>query len=633
MPQSTRPKGGSLFYQPPGPKKTEIRKKRWNAGSIIWNAVKRTCMVIGAMVLFSALLTFITLVTAVSKTAPALPKDMVLVLKLEQGIAEKQDEASFGDFFPAARPTIRQITNTLTYAADDERIKALIVNVKAGGLSIGHVQEFRVAVKRFRASGKKAYFYSSSFVDTGSGVGAYYLASAFDQIWMQPVGLLSISGFSAEVPLGREALEKVGVRAQFLQRESYKTAMESFTESELTPESREMIVSMLKSFSSQVIGDIAKDRQVSERDLAISMDKGILTGDDALQSKLIDRLDYGDVLVSGIREEIMGDPEDKSLELVSFRQYANAADGAHKDKPNHMPGMKAKPKVALIYVAGAIVPMATGANMAAADEIAPAIIEAAEDKDVDAIVIRINSPGGSPTASETIRRAIVRAKEKGKYVAVSMGDVAASGGYWVAADADVIFANPSTLTGSIGVIMGKFESSGLWEKLGVNWGTVQVGDNAGLWSMNRPFDDRQLAHLNTLIDSTYDAFMQRVAAGRGMSLEEVRRVAQGRVWTGELAIGKGLVDKQGGLYDTLTHIAMYKGVMTPDKLEVVVLPRPKSAVEQFIELLGGTPGVVSAFSNLDKFVNVLEPVLISIQQVQNPHIYMTYDSDLEMFRQ
>lgn len=633
MPQSFRPQSGSLFYKPKGPQKSDIRKKRWNVWSIVWNAVKRTCTVIGAMVLFSALLTFIMLVSAVQSTAPALPKDMVLVLKLDQGIVEKPEQASFSDLFPTSRPTIRQVTDTLDYAAKDKRIKALIVNQKAGGVSLAHIQEFRAAVKRFRASGKKAYFYTSSFADAGSGMGAYYLASAFDQIWMQPVGFLSITGFGAEVPLGRAVLDKLGVNPQFLQREKYKSAMESFTDKELSPASRESWNTIISSFAQQVFADISVDRIMDQSQLEGYVDLGLMDGQSALDAKLIDRLDYGDVLVSDIRQEVMGDPEDETLELMSFRQYANSADGAHKEHSPMISSLSQKPKVALVYISGAIGSMGTGGNMAGADEIAPAITEAANDETIDTIVLRVNSPGGSPTASETIRRAVVRAKEKGKHVVVSMGDLAASGGYWVATDADVIFANPSTLTGSIGVIMGKFDASGAWDKVGVNWELIDVGGNAGIWSMNRPFDGKQLQQLNKLIDTTYVEFLERVAHGRNMSVEDVRKVAQGRVWTGELAMGKGLVDQQGGLYDALSYVAQKEGAISPANLDVVVMPRPKNTVEQILELLGGNANVVSAMAKFSEWMVVLEPVMDQLQNTANSQNYMTYDADLEFLKQ
>ena len=225
-------------------------------------------------------------------------------------------------------------------------------------------------------------------------------------------------------------------------------------------------------------GQIAQDRNIPFKTLKTHIDKGILTGQEALQAKLIDRLDYADVLISEIRETAKGDPEDESLEVVSFSRYGGQMKNSSSGKTD----------VALIYAVGTITEQKGHGGNAGADTISAAIREAYKDDSIQAIVLRVDSPGGSPAASETIRRALVKAQEKGKKVIVSMGSVAASGGYWISADADEIIALPSTLTGSIGVIMGKFELGKLWKTLGINWETIQWGKNAGIWSVNKPFN-------------------------------------------------------------------------------------------------------------------------------------------------
>lgn len=623
-----RPKGGSLFYKPV-PRTHTIRAKRWNIPSILWRALKRACMAIGAMVLLSALITTISLMSVVKKAAPTLPKEMVLVLKLDQGIAEKHQEAGFKDFFPMQQPTIRQVTETIDAAAKDARVKAFIVNLKGGGLTMAHIEEMRQAVKRFRAAGKPAYIYSSSFADTGSGVGAYYLAAAFDEIWMQPVGMLPFSGFAAEIPLARQALEKIGVTPQFLQRENYKTAMESFTGSQLSAESRETWESILSSYSSQILSDIATDRGIAQGTLKTLMEKGLLSGGEALNATLITRLEYGDVLMEELREKITGNPQDENLEFIAFSRYASAKDGAHAPV---MPGAAAKPRVGLVHIVGQIVPTSLGQESAAADDIAPAITEAADDDGIKIIVVRIDSPGGSPSASETIRRAIVKAKEKGKTVIVSMGDVAASGGYWIAADADTIFTNRSTLTGSIGVVMGKFEAQELWRKIGVNWESVGESGNAGFWSLNRPFTQAQLTRLNVLIDDTYDAFLTRVAQGRGMNVADVRAIAGGRVWTGAQAIERNLADRQGTLHDALTFAAQELGVKDPADLSIEVLPKPKSPVEQLIELFGQQSQMARAMVTLADTVSAIAPFIKHLDTARAPDGAMTYNAELDFAR-
>lgn len=278
--------------------------------------------------------------------------------------------------------------------------------------------------------------------------------------------------------------------------------------------------------------------------------------------------------------------------------------------------------------------MPTGdrAGVASADTIALALADARDDDSIDTIVVRVDSPGGSPSASETIRRGILRAQEEGKKVYISMGNLAASGGYWVSADADMIFAQDTTLTGSIGVVMGKFEASALWDKVGANWDAVSFGDSASLWSLNEPFSKSQLDTLNILIDDTYQAFLERVAHGRDMSMEEVREIAKGRVWSGRDARERGLVDHSGGLYDTLNYIAWEKELEGAEALNVVVLPKPKTRVEQLIELFGIQASVSTQYTKFADVLNRFDGAIAQYDQVKNPQNYLVYNSDLDMLQ-
>lgn len=622
------PNTGSLFYRPrkkPDAEKKEISKKRWNWPSIIWKAVKRTCMVIGGMVLFSAILSTVLIASVGKKTAPPLPQKMVLLLTLDDGIADKPDELSFGEFLPSNRPSIRQVIEVLHYAETDDRVRGVVLNMKGGSLSLAHIEEVRGAVKRFQRSGKKTYFYTPSMAEAG-GLGAYYLAAAFDEIWMQPVGMLSIAGLNIEVPLAKDALEKLGISAEFLTREEFKNAMEMFTESEMSDNSLMSWTTLVSSLSAQMMTAIREDRKFEGLEFKEYVDLGLLTGEEALKLKLIDRLDYSDVLEDELRVLTEQDTAE-DLDLVSFAQYAHAQDGikslrSHKYVPVF-------PKVALIYINGQIVSsdMGQGAT-AAADVIAPAIREAADDEDIKVIVLRINSPGGSPSASETIRRAIVKAKEKGKKVVVSMGDLAASGGYWIAAEADFIFADEATITGSIGVLMGKFEASALWEKAGVNWGGLQWGANADIWSLNEPFDAAAMARLNVVIDDTYNTFLDIVANGRKLDKDVVRELAKGRAWTGKLAGHQRLVDSFGGLYDALDFAAGEHEVAGIHEIDVMVLPRPKTPIEQLLEILEMQGSMVSVMARAMPFLESVAPAMNAAQMSQKGSA-MVYDATLD----
>ncbi len=280
-----------------------------------------------------------------------------------------------------------------------------------------------------------------------------------------------------------------------------------------------------------------------------------------------------------------GNPEDDTVKLVKLSDYASRIKTKkHKDG-------NALSSIALVNVSGSIVDSDKTGARAGATEISKAIGEAIADDSINNIVVRVNSPGGSPTASETIRRAIQKARAKGKKVIISMGPVAASGGYWIAAETDRIFASQATLTGSIGVVMGKFEASDLWQKVGINWEGPQVGANADIWSINQPFDSVALNRLNILIDETYEAFIMRVAKGRSFSPEQTREIAKGRVYTGAQALQLNLVDEIGGLENALDYAAQQIGAENRYGVLIKKFPKELNGIERFMKLLGQEVGL------------------------------------------
>ncbi|MCG8339177.1 MAG: signal peptide peptidase SppA, partial [Proteobacteria bacterium] len=342
------------------------------------------------------------------------------------------------------------------------------------------------------------------------------------------------------------------------------------------------------------------------------------------QAKLITHADYGDVLLGNVAEAVTGERDADALELVNINGYISVT-----RKKNGLMGLS-KPKVALVYVVGAIMPGDDPAGfgtegIAAAAEIAPAILKASKDDNVRAIVLRIDSPGGSPSASESILRAVEKAQERGKPVIVSMGATAASGGYWAAAYADKIYALPTTLTGSIGVVGGKFAMRELFGKLGVSWAKISWGENAGLWSLNTPFSDGEAKRFNVMLDHVYESFVARVAKGRKMSVEDVEKVAGGRVWTGRRAVDAGLVDELGGLEDALDHAAVLAGAESRRDLSVVVYPKPKTALEQVLQLLEGQVRMGRAVEWQEKALDVLQPAFNMLDIAKNPQNYGVYE--------
>ncbi len=264
--------------------------------------------------------------------------------------------------------------------------------------------------------------------------------------------------------------------------------------------------------------------------------------------------------------------------------------------------------------------------MAAASDIAPAIFDAADDDTVGAIVLRIDSPGGSPVASESILRAIEKAKEKGKLVIVSMSTAAASGGYWVAAYADRIFTMPMTMTGSIGVLGGKVAVQGLSDKAGVTWDRSQRwGENAGIWSTVTPFSESEAERMNAMLDSVYAQFIARVAKGRGMDKAEVEKIAKGRVWSGKRAVELGLADELGGLDAALDFAAKAQGLESRKDLNITVTPKPPTPLEHLMELLGTQAALGPALEGLRHVMEKVEPLSAQLRIIENPADYMAFE--------
>lgn len=608
--------------------KVPQRAKKFRIGAMLWRALKRTCTALGALVLISTIISITLTSMLFSQRIEPLPEKMVLVLRLDQGLVESNTGGGFADLpgiLNPGTPTVRDIVDSIEQAAQDQRVKGVVFSMKSGSYALAHAEEVRSAIQRLQESGKFAYAYAPTFGRYGSALSQYYLASAFDQVWMQPVGSLSITGLNAEMPFAREALGDLGIEPHFFKREDHKTAAESVTRRSMSPENREMTQRLLGNMADQMITGIAQARDLERDTVRDLVDKGLLTGKEADTNGLIDKLDYSDRLVEHVRERVTGNRDDKSLKFVPLGSYAGRI---HGDMPDVVPGAvdQDTKRVALVSMNGTIVqqapvsgPGARG-DIVSAETVHNALHEAAENDAISAIVLRINSPGGSPTASETIRRGIEYAQQEDKKVIVSLGPVAASGGYWVASAADQVFASEGTITGSIGVVGGKFDLSGLWDKLNVNWDHVSVGDNAGLWSFNRGFGERGSQRFEAMIDDVYNQFLRRVAEGRDMPLEQVRDIAGGRVWTGASAVNNGLVDKEGGLSSAMDYTAKQLGLASRRSLQVVELPRQKSSVELVLDMLRQQARVGGLVSQLAPLVNSAAPV---VEQVQNPERSLT----------
>jgi protease-4 len=403
---------------------------------------------------------------------------------------------------------------------------------------------------------------------------------------MQPAGTVGLIGFATNVLFLRDALDKAGIEAQFVARGEYKSAVNLFTQDRYTDAHREADTRLLDSLRAQVWLAIADSRNIGQDALDGLADHAPLLRDIAVESGLIDRVGFRDEAYARIAELVgakgispeSGDADgDDGPPRLYLSRYARATGPGGPTRPS-IPGRGPKSTIAVVTVAGAIVSgrggsrLPFGSSNAGADTIAAGLREAAHDDSVSAIVLRVDSPGGSVSASETIWREVKKARERGKPVVASMGAVAASGGYYVSMGADAIVANPGTITGSIGVLTGKLVARNLKDRLGVGSDAVRTNANADAWSVNAPFTPEQHAQVEAEADLVYNDFVQRVAQGRHLSVEAVEAVARGRIWTGADALEHGLVDELGGLRTAVRRAKVLAGLDEDAKVRLIGYP-------------------------------------------------------------
>jgi protease IV len=478
--------------------------------------------------------------------------------------------------------TLRDSVAAIHRAAQDPRVAGLIARVQLGASPPAAVQELRAAIAAFSAVKP-----SLAWAETYPGTLSYYLASAFGEVWMQPSGSVGLIGFASNATFLRDALDKVGIEAQFVARGEYKSAVNLFTEDGFTDAHREAVTRMLESLQDQVWQAVAESRGIDSGALDALADRAPLLRDDAVASGLVDRIGFRDeayariaelVGVGGVSPE-PGDSTDDGPPRLYLTRYAGAGRPRLTPPVPSVPGRRSKPTLAVIDVAGSIVDgrggpqfLPFGSPSVGGDTIAAALREAAADDSVSAIVLRIDSPGGSVTASETIWREVTRARERGKPVVASMGSMAASGGYYAAMSADAIVANPATITGSIGVFTGKLVVRDLKDRLGVSSDSVRTNANADAWSIDAPFTPQQQAHREAEADLFYADFVERVAEGRNLTTEAVDAVARGRIWTGSDALERGLVDELGGLRTAVRRAKVLAGLDEDTEVRIVSYP-------------------------------------------------------------
>lgn len=468
----------------------------------------------------------------------------VIELDLSKVSLDYAGKTNYKDFnyFEADHDGVTDILNAIEAAKTDDKIKGISILNNQSQLGLAQSKAVRDKLEEFKKSGKFVYAYANFFTQ-----GEYYLNSVANQVYLNPMGEVDFKGLSAEILYMKDLQEKTGVKMEVIRHGKYKSAVEPFLAQEMSPENREQMTVLLNSVWSTIVSDIAKSRKLSVIQLnAIANTLGARTPELALANKLIDKVAYEDEYHDAIRAKLKLDKKEK-YDFISITDYAKTAATSVEDYSKN-------DIIAVIYAQGEITGGEGDVNVIGEGSIKRSLQEAREDDDVKAIVLRVDSPGGSALTSELIWREIEVTK-KVKPVVVSMGNYAASGGYYIAANADRIFAEPNTITGSIGVFGMLPNINQLGKNIGINAEQVKTHENASGYSVFEPIDENFKGYVLESIERTYATFLKRVADGRKMTTAQVDAIGQGRVWTGIDAHKLGLVDEIGGLDAAIKYAA------------------------------------------------------------------------------
>jgi len=559
-------------------------------------AIVRFLAILGALWLIGMVIVMVAVIGAKGKV----PSKTILEANFEQTFKEDVPETPSAQLLLSEKQTLRDVVDAIDRGSTDDRVVGMIARVGAAPMGMAQTQELRDAVQRFRAHKKFAVAYSETFGEFGPGNGAYYLATAFDHIYLQPSGDVGLTGIIMESRFIKGTLAKLGMSFHGDHRYEYKAALNYYTESKYTDAHKEEMTAIMTSWFSQIKDGICQARQIEPDKFQAIVDAGPYLGKEAVAAKLVDAVAY--------RDEVYGDVKSKAgdgAELLYLDKYLSRAGRPHDHGKN----------IALVFGVGGVTrgksdydPVEDSQSMGS-DTVAGAIRAAAEDKDVKAILFRVDSPGGSYVASDTIWREVVRARQAGKPVIVSMGNLAGSGGYFVAVAADKIVAEPGTITASIGVLGGKMLTSGLWDKVGLSWDEVHQGENATMFTGTHDYTPAEWARFEAWLDRVYVDFTGKVSDGRKLPKEKVLEIAKGRIWSGQDAKNLGLVDELGG-YDTALKLAKKAaGVPESDEVKIVVYPREKSFLQSLIDRRGPDNSDREAVGQtLVRILQVVQPV-------------------------
>jgi protease-4 len=559
-------------------------------------AILRFLAVLGALWLIGMAIVLVTVIGMKGKV----PSKTILEANFEQEFLEDVPATPSAQLLLSRKQTLRDVVDAIDRGAGDDRVVGMVAKIGAAPMGMAQTQEIRDAVQRFRAHKKFAVAYSETFGEFGPGNGSYYLATSFDHIYLQPSGDVGLTGIIMESPFLKGTLAKLGMTFHGDHRYEYKNALNFFTETKYTGPHKEAMTAIMNSWFNQMKDGICQARQIAPEQFQAIVDAGPYLGKEAVAAKLVDAVAY--------RDEVYNDVKNKAgdgAELLYLDKYLSRAGRPHDHGKI----------IALVFGVGGVTrgrsdyDPVQGSQTMGSDTAASAIRAAAEDKDVKAILFRVDSPGGSYVASDTIWREVVRARQAGKPVIVSMGNLAGSGGYFIAMAADKIVAKPGTITASIGVLGGKMLTSGLWDKVGLSWDEVHDGQNATMFTGTHDYTPAEWGRFQAWLDRVYVDFTNKVADGRKLPKEKVLEIAKGRIWSGQDAKNLGLVDELGG-YDRALQLAKKAaGVPEADDVKIVVFPRPRTFLESVLDRRGPNNSDKEGVSQtLAKVLQVVQPL-------------------------
>ncbi|HVA72699.1 MAG TPA: signal peptide peptidase SppA [Candidatus Limnocylindrales bacterium] len=563
---------------------------------------RRTLVIL--LVVAAAVLIFWLVPWWMISSGGTISSNSTLVLDLSGQIKEQRPADFSNVFFGSRALVLHEVTDAIDAARTDPKIKGLIVRIGPLDTGWAKLEEIHAHLLAFDASGKPSVCYLGY---DGEGNPEYYAATGCDQIWLTPSNPLDVRGMMAQATFLRGTLDKLKIVPDFYHIAEFKTATNEFTEKKFTPAHREEVQSLLTSLYDQYVSEVSSARHINPAQFESLVEKGPFLPREALQNKLVDRLGYWDQVRTFFRRKT---GEWNPVSFARYRQRLSDGSG---------------PKIAIIYASGEIVSGESqvtpgGGVVMGGDSVAAELREARNDSSIKAIVLRVNSPGGSSVASEVIRREVQLAKQK-KPVVASMSDVAASGGYWISMSANKIVADPDTITASIGVLSGKMNISGLYKLLGVSTDSVTTSDNATLYSSQQNFTPAQQQVIQRMLQDIYLHFTQGVAQGRHLPIDTVDKIAKGRVWSGEQAKALGLVDDLGGTDRAITIAKELAHIPTTESVAIVRMPKSKTL---FDLLLDRTQGQVIARGNDYSSVQSLVHRLTAMVQAEPVRVQMPY---------